>query len=225
MKLMKRILAIAVLSGLLIAQDKFVNIAYKTKTILSGFTHVDNPSLQKEFGFKTNKFNTKLWTNYDLKNNAVSEVDFHFYFPLNESIGIYAGYFTFPNRDLRGLPELEDAQEAGVNVSKGIFSVYASGLHWQEGIGRIVKVTVEKELELSDKVSIKPSARIVWNNKYFNDKKGFSHGYAKLEGAWKIGNGYSVKGEIIYQKALSPKKFGETFKTMFYGGIILQKNF
>lgn len=225
MKSVKRILAIAMFSGLLFAQDVFVNIAYKTKTILSGFTHADNHSLQKEFGFKTNKFNAKLWANYDLKNNAVSEVDIHFYFPLNKLIGIYAGYFTFPNRNLRGLSELEDAQEIGINVSKGIFSLYASGLHWQEGIGEIVKATVGKEFELSDRLTVKPSARVVWNNEYFIDKKGYSHSYVKLEGAWKIGNDYSLKGDITTQKALSPKKFGDTFKIMHYGGVTFEKKF
>lgn len=205
----------------------YLTTGFQTKSNVSGFTPADNPMFNYRMGINTGKFSANIFTDYDLKKESSREIDLNFNIPLFSSkhLGgdLYAGYFNFPNS------ELHDMQEIGLTLSSKNLpvnaSVYTAKISGKgSGNGFIVKTTLGKGINFSDKIKAVLEGRLTYNDGYFTKTSGFSHGYLKGATTIKIGQSTELDAFITYQKGLD-KAFGEAFKTHVYGGVSLKRKF
>lgn len=208
------------------SKDAFVDVKYKTKYVgATGGVCVNNPVIQTTIGTNTDRFSVDVWTNYDTKTKKISEVDIGLNVPFETDKingNLYVGYFILPNTDI---PE---SLETGVTLApKNMpldLSLYAGQIFGEDsGHGQRFKGSVGKTFGLGENTNLSLEGNLTYLNKYFSEKKGFSHATGTASINYNLTKNLKLSSSVSYQEPMG--NFRESLENELYGSVGINAKF
>ncbi|MGV8162186.1 MAG: hypothetical protein ACP5N2_02505 [Candidatus Nanoarchaeia archaeon] len=196
-----------------------------SKNMFFGMNYGNNPvnQLYLEAGNKNIGFFT--WTNLNLEQGKMLEVDIAGFYKGNVSLGEKtkltlqptAAYFTFPNSTTKSCGELYlKATLTSPHIDVNLRTAKAIGE--ETGEGEMVQLVASKTLKPHKNISLTGSLEAIYNNKYFSEGEGISHVGTGLTASYTPFENFSITGKINWQKR-TDADFKELVHNEFYGSI------
>jgi hypothetical protein len=180
-----------------------------------------NPVLQSNVNgeiivSKSNLIVPNIWSNYDLKNNELSELDVSLgwkrILPYGMNISAGATFLYFPN----GFANHSAEVYMRIGHENNLANLSATGFYdFVDGKGFLGLLRGDHPIYLlGGRLRLVPSATLGYNNGYFQEINGLSHLVCSLEAAVKLNDNFSLFGTGSYQVSLDNR-----YKTLPFFGI------
>jgi len=181
-----------------------------------GTTFTDNEVLQNVVGLRTKAGNVFYWDNFDLKKRELTEIDVGYSTPslMNRWVGANLSFegYTYPNAK-KMIWDLEPGMNVfSRNLPVDIKLYGAASLPETAERGGIARLSVGKTFPL-DKLhfpkgsTIGLEGNLVYNEKYYSDKKGLSHFSVNGNLSIPVTKRFSVNGGVLFNEPIG--KFNE----------------